>query len=269
MTKRILLLGAGFSRNWGGWLASEVFEYLIGLPSIQEQPGIYKLLWKYQHSGGFEGALAELQGLSARAGATTDDKQSLEALEQGVMQMFAEMNAAFVAQEFEFGQLVRKFLTRFDAIYTLNQDILLERQYASSVFPLPDGVNRWNGVQWPCVRPPYSLAEFEPQRWLTEPWMIDPDAPMHIEKNVQPIIKLHGSSLWRRSDAETNVLIIGGRKAGAIAQDPLLNWYGELFREALNASGTRLMTIGYGFGDPHINQAISDGFSSGLKIVQH
>jgi hypothetical protein len=26
----ILLTGAGFSRNWGGWLAAEVFEYLIG-----------------------------------------------------------------------------------------------------------------------------------------------------------------------------------------------------------------------------------------------
>src|ERR1700730_9485937 len=26
----ILLTGAGFSRNWGGWLATEAFEYLIG-----------------------------------------------------------------------------------------------------------------------------------------------------------------------------------------------------------------------------------------------
>ena len=28
----ILRTGAGFSRNWGGWLASETFEYLLGSP---------------------------------------------------------------------------------------------------------------------------------------------------------------------------------------------------------------------------------------------
>jgi hypothetical protein len=25
-----MLTGAGFSRNWGGWLADEAFEYLLG-----------------------------------------------------------------------------------------------------------------------------------------------------------------------------------------------------------------------------------------------
>jgi hypothetical protein len=33
---QILLLGAGFSRNWGGWLASEAFEYLLGCPQVDE-----------------------------------------------------------------------------------------------------------------------------------------------------------------------------------------------------------------------------------------
>lgn len=31
----LLLLGAGFSRNWGGWLADEAFEYLIGHNEIK------------------------------------------------------------------------------------------------------------------------------------------------------------------------------------------------------------------------------------------
>jgi hypothetical protein len=30
----ILLTGAGFSRNWGGWLANEAFEYLLGCSEI-------------------------------------------------------------------------------------------------------------------------------------------------------------------------------------------------------------------------------------------
>jgi len=34
MPNYLLLLGAGFSRNWGGWLASEAFEYLLGSPEM-------------------------------------------------------------------------------------------------------------------------------------------------------------------------------------------------------------------------------------------
>ena len=56
-----LLIGAGFSRNWGGWLASEAFEYLLGRPEIQQSPALRDLLWKHHPSGGFEDALAELQ----------------------------------------------------------------------------------------------------------------------------------------------------------------------------------------------------------------
>jgi hypothetical protein len=31
-----LLTGAGFSRNWGGWLANEAFEHLLGAPEIDD-----------------------------------------------------------------------------------------------------------------------------------------------------------------------------------------------------------------------------------------
>ena len=31
-----LLTGAGFTRNWGGWLANEAFEYLLGAPDVDE-----------------------------------------------------------------------------------------------------------------------------------------------------------------------------------------------------------------------------------------
>jgi hypothetical protein len=34
--KHVPLLVAAFSRNWGGWLASEAFEYLLGRPEIDD-----------------------------------------------------------------------------------------------------------------------------------------------------------------------------------------------------------------------------------------
>ena len=49
---------------------------------------------------------------------------------------------------------------------------------------------------------------------------------------------------------------MGGHKPAAIQQHPLLRWYHELFQAYLLEPDSRLMVIGYGFGDPHINQMI-------------
>jgi hypothetical protein len=57
----LLLLGAGFSRNWGGWLANEVFEYLLGCKEIAQSNYLKSHLWKHKQTGGFEAAFAEVQ----------------------------------------------------------------------------------------------------------------------------------------------------------------------------------------------------------------
>ena len=50
----LLQLGAGFSRNWGGWLVSEAFQYLLGCPEICASEVLRCLLWRHQVTGGFE-----------------------------------------------------------------------------------------------------------------------------------------------------------------------------------------------------------------------
>jgi hypothetical protein len=59
----VALLGAGFSRNWGGWLASEAFEYLLGCRKLD--PQTKGLLWAQRNLGGFEATLADLQSTHA------------------------------------------------------------------------------------------------------------------------------------------------------------------------------------------------------------
>ncbi len=55
-----LLTGSGFSRNWGGWLANEAFEYLLGCEEIDNL--LRHKLWQSKTSGnGFEDTLADLQ----------------------------------------------------------------------------------------------------------------------------------------------------------------------------------------------------------------
>lgn len=265
MTKHYLLMGAGFSKNWGGWLAAEAFEYLLGLPDLQARPAIINLLWNHQRTGGFEGALAELQD-QARRSKAAHDKAALAALQQAVRQMFNDMNAAFLRDGFDIGHDTRTFLLNFDAIFSLNQDILLERHYQIGMFPPGGGTKRWNGAYLPGVTPPYQLGEWETQRWQQERWRVLPETPTTLEKYSQPIIKLHGSSQWYRDQDQAGVLVMGGQKSGTIAADPLLRWYRDVFAQALQEPGTRLMIVGYGFRDDHINGAIREGGKKGLKV---
>lgn len=131
----LLLLGAGFSRNWGGWLAAEAFEYLLGSPEVLADEYLRDLLWTHQgRGGGFEAALEALQFPSALDGEAT--RERLMALQSAIARMFADMNRAFFELvEWEFTQRldrqIKVFLTRFDAIFTLNQDLLLERHYCN------------------------------------------------------------------------------------------------------------------------------------------
>jgi len=39
-SKRVLLTAAGFSRNWGGLLASEVTGKILAHPAIQARPSL-------------------------------------------------------------------------------------------------------------------------------------------------------------------------------------------------------------------------------------
>jgi hypothetical protein len=53
----ILLTGAGFTFNWGGLLASDMFSRLLG-SALLDDP-LRQMLWKNrENSGGFEDVLA-------------------------------------------------------------------------------------------------------------------------------------------------------------------------------------------------------------------
>jgi hypothetical protein len=164
----ILLTGAGFSRNWGGWLANEAFEYLLGCPELDAQ--LRHLLCQSKNSGGgFEDALAHLQEEYQRSKNAQSEKP-LRDLQAALLGMFNSMNQSFQATSFEpqdgLNQMhrdsrytVQNFLIQFDAIFTLNQDLLLERHYLNDNIMLRN--QKWRGWQIPAMRPlpkPYHRA---------------------------------------------------------------------------------------------------------------
>lgn len=263
----ILLTGAGFSRIWGGWLASEAFEYLLGCSEIT--PHITTELWKAKTNGsGFEGALNALRGQSLEC---KDDRHNteLKTLEKMLVGMFSDMNSSYVTTDFEPGRqaivgpgptFIRDFLCRFDKIFTLNQDTLLEQHYQTS--DLREGSRgRWFALQTPGLKE----IEIAGSR-VRKPGLHTPASPPYcVADRHQPYFKLHGSSNWRTQD-NASLLIMGGNKSANIAASELLSWYEQQFRDALHQPDARLMVIGYSFGDRHINEHIRLAAAAGLKL---
>lgn len=263
-----LLLGAGFSRNWGGWLAVEAFEYLLGCPEVARNPQLQALLWRNQPNGGFENALAEVQANFIRS--PQEHTANLQDMQSAVTRMFDDMNHGFFGIiNFEFQEFldrsVRKFLTRFDAIFTLNQDLLLEHHYIDQNVSLLSS-NRWGGSCLPGMRPIHNPNAANPNSWAQRKWMPAPINEFQLDARMQPYFKLHGSSNWQETHGAP-MLIMGGNKMPEIGASPILARYLQIFEESLSQPDARLMVIGYGFRDSHINDVIMRAINDrGMKM---
>ena len=255
----IALLGAGFSRNWGGWLAAEVLGELLGRLSQDRETYV-----KLRRSQSFEDTLAELQA-EARTSGTPESRGRLQNLERAVLETFSDMNQVFVTfpgwgLSSDARDSIDEFLSRFDAIFTLNQDLLLELHYRNELV----GNRRWSGITFPGMHPPPNWHNLLPNERLTQSW--EPGGEVSIDNRCQPVIKLHGSVNWR-DPAGNQLMVMGGAKLQAIDRHPVLRSYLELFSEFLCSGQTKLMAIGYGFNDSHINDLLVEaGAQHGMQM---
>ena len=145
---RILLLGAGFSRNWGAPLANEVTGSLLG--ELHDDAALARRL----RSGPFEDAFAGFQ----RPRGDDENSRRLRRLQDAVTTLFSRMNAALATTTFEFDNdlaySIKKFLERFRRfIFTLNQDLLLETHYHPNLVS-----PNWSGVAIPGMQGSYGAG---------------------------------------------------------------------------------------------------------------
>ena len=251
----ILLLGAGFSRNWGGWLASDFVGELCG--RLVDRPHLNEML---RVSNNFEAVLGARRVTVAREPDNVQAAVDVTHLESAILDTFRDMNSSLADQvNINFSQeakcSTRRFLSRFDAIFTLNQDLLFELHY-DGMYLESDG--RWRGGHYfPGVIPTYDWQSVRFNKDRIDLTLQVADAPSSTGHDLQPIYKLHGSVNWRSSDGN-NVLVIGTGKEEAISGSALLRRYQEIFREYLFHPTTRLMVIGYGFADRHINDLLCE-----------
>ena len=93
-----------------------------------------------------------------------------------------------------------------------------------------------------------------------------PSSEYAAPKNQQPVYKMHGSVNW--FDAESNeIMVVGHNKVRTIHSLEILTRYLDEFEAAITKPDTRLVIIGYGFADEHVNNAIRNRIrANNLKI---
>jgi hypothetical protein len=262
----VLLTGAGFSHNWGGRLAREINTAVA--MRLQNDAALADLLHRNPN---FEEALTELQNevaTSARPGTA----ERLQKLETAIVDVFAVMNRNLGAASFNFSNDLKyslpEFLVLFDAIFTLNQDLLLERHYLypSQIIALA-GTRRWLRGYLPGtdeIPNPAQSGLYDP---LLAQWRPQPSpTTTAIDPQSQPYFKLHGSMNWT-DPTGGRLLVMGGNKPTTMRRHPILTWYAAKFLELLSKPGARLIVIGYGFGDNHINQLIYDAWQKSNRTL--
>jgi hypothetical protein len=269
MIPHILLTGAGFSHNWGGYLAKEAFDYLLGFTEFDED--LRSVLWADQAKG-FETTLARLRK-EYEENYSPQVEQDFNNMTTAVRRMFGDMWLAFgqskFDEQFDDPRLgVIRFLTRFDAIFTLNQDTLLESHYLPAVDQTDFAKNTYQGPRNIGAHRPGLVSALDTLTFGSVASRI----PLYkagddfgAVPNLQPYFKLHGSIDIQ--DGRNMMLILGADKEADIAKHPLLEAYHAQFRWWLNLPRARLMVIGYSFADAHINKMIFNAIeNSGLKL---
>jgi hypothetical protein len=258
-TRRVLLVGAGFSYNWGGLLAGEVGGRILSHSAVRARLNLRTLLLS---EPSFEDALEQTRtGLYEAADAN--------AMETAIRTVFDSMDTDFRnPQPPVLGATINDFIARFcpgpvaqstGYVFSLNQDLLLERIYGTQ----PDKqVLVSPGIRWLDRCPQFPAAANPiPNATVNDPSVEVPQ----LLRNFN-LIKLHGSINWRMPDG-AHSMVMGRRKPLTISQSPLLGWYHRVFESVLFSGDVRLMVIGYGWGDEHINQTIADAVRDhGLQI---
>ena len=213
-----------------------------------------------RRDGNFERVLGARREVAAREPDNRQAAEDLIQLQSAIMKTFQEMNTTLAERRhFSFSQegrcSMRRFLARFDAIFSLNQDLLLELHY--------DGMHlesngRWGGYDFPCIKIPHDwrIPRMTKDRLGLELSVTDTWIP--VSDQVQPIYKLHGSVNWRSSEGN-GILVIGTGKEEMIAGSRLLRRYSGMFRECLHRGGTEILVAGYGFADAYINELLLEG----------
>jgi hypothetical protein len=260
-----LLTGAGFTKNFGGFLATEMWSQIFNDPQIQANKQLRSLL---QNNFDFEAVYSEVIDNNKYS------KKEKEAIKSSVHNAYKNLDDAICNWKFNsdspypvniygLGDLFKKIwpgpYKKPSLFFTLNQDLFVERRWGH---PSP-GAPRFKQEFYQIHGRELNSSEF-----VTLPREnVDASIVNGLNShNGIHYIKLHGSYGWRAS-GETNQLVIGTNKESLIKSEPLLRNYFDLLKSVIGENNKKVLIIGYGFHDTHINNVLLQGVEDhNLKI---
>lgn len=263
----VLLTGAGFTHNFGTPLAEDLWAFILNQPGVQSSEKVRQALLQ---NIDFETVYHEIM-----EGSFTDqEKESIdravravyEDIDRTVMNFSFHVGAPYQINLYNVQKLINAFTGVQDRpgfIFTLNQDLFLERHYYNGEKPLMPGIQQ--DPKWFSSLFNEILTAEDYRRLPTENELkLINSTPLSRARLYY--LKLHGSCNWTSALRERQ-MVIGKGKKNQIIGEPLLAWYFHIFERILSQPQIRLFCIGYGFGDDHINEVIADStFRHGLKI---
>ena len=270
----VLLTGAGFTKNFEGFLASEMRTFIC--EKLLKHPALMSI---FQYELDYELAYTKVV-----YGHFSDEDK--EIVSGAVKAAYARLDDAIRGLTWTNGSppvniyQLKRFLTRFGSgpqqpkgrgyFFTLNHDLFVERWCGIGG---GDPLFHLHGQQ----RPPLNFHS-NPGRPLNGSDLFTVPSPEEMAKIRQNddlirnwashfhYVKLHGSFNWCSSDGKL-AMVIGGKKLEQLRKEPLLSYYLETFEDVLSRQNRRLCVIGYGFGDNHINSVMANGIRDhGLKL---
>lgn len=256
-SKKILFTGAGFTADFGGYLATEMWSKIFNNENLKNFPKIKEEL---RDKFDFEFAYWSIMGNSSYSVAEK------KALLKAIVQAYNSMNTNIfnTSRNVHLANLFNTFRGdsyTVSAHFTLNQDLFLEQRFGRISLGLrtpeykdySEAINARSLIINDITLPTDELLKKIRDQYLSS-------------AGSEAYIKLHGSSGWLSSDG-SNAIVIGFEKSKNIAAEPLLKWYFELFNQAINVGDAKILIIGYGFRDQHINIALAKAVKkSNLKI---
>lgn len=273
----LLLTGAGFSHNFGTPLARDMWAWIFNQKGIQKQPRLKNLLL---NDFDFESV-----ALKVRAGDFAEEEK--EAIEEALKFAYLALDEILIGWKSGVGGSsplniygFQEFLTRFSEnsrrrgkkgfLFTLNQDLLLERHYYS--FSAPGKVANRPQILGLSHRRGWFESNFTKPLHKDDYCVLPSEDKLNAAVDSQLThgsffyVKLHGSHNWLSDDGRPQ-MVIGDDKSGQINNHPLLAKYFEIFKEVISQPDRRLLVCGYGFRDKHINVLIKKAIvGNGLQV---
>ncbi len=262
ISNTVLMTAAGYTKNFGGLLADQMWQKIFNHKEVQEKPALRNLLFD---NFDYESVYHKVYN----GGYSPKEKG---AIHTAILEAYIKLDV--IAQKYipvrdnsKHNVLIgtRKIIdyltmdrSQINFFFTLNQDLFVERlilcKYKNITRPPFEGrmfIPNTSRSQLPLKNKDFINIPAGDKLDITK-------RAADLRNNEYHYVKLHGSFDWKNSNPDKpDMMVIGRNKEEQIANEPLLKWYFDLFEQVLFQGGIKLLIIGYGFRDNHINKVIA------------